>query len=479
MNAPARNISRNITRSCSKNKGGNGPIIRKEKPEEKPSEPSPLQVLIAIEGEALAAKDQLSLKHIAVNRPRALLPCGHIIWVARRGRSLSLEAISSQAQIDRTSPFIQWITGQLKSRFNKFEPEQSMNWQFEARRASDSFTYPFTYGTYAPFSPDPKAGGLLFTRGEPFTESEQAQIMRLSQIFGVASAAIGRKKRARMSVKKRSLTLGIAGLLILAAFIPVPMTTLAPAEIVADSPFMITAPIDGVVEEILIPPNSEITQGQPLVRLVDTQHRNEFLLAGQEQSVAQARLRQASLTSFIDNEAKRSLAVAQAEQKLAVARQDYAQDRLSKTTLSAPVAGLAIYSDPTDWAGKPVATGEAIIQIADPTRVLLRIDAPLAIGETLQSGARVRMFLDSDPLKAIEAELTQASYYATPTADGHMAYEAYGRLKLNPSQDPPNAASPQPRIGTRGVAKIYGDTAPLGFWLLRRPITIARQFIGF
>ena len=438
--------------------------------------PSPLQILVAIEGEALAAKDHLSLKHIAVNRSRSLVPVGHIIWVARRAGNLSLEAISSQSQVDKTVPFVQWMTAQLKSRLRETGLETEDRLQFESRRSGDGFSYPFTYGFYAPFSPDPKAGGLLFTRGKDFEDSEAPQLRRLAQIFGVTSAALRRKKRARMSVKKRTIFLSAVCFLALAAFIPVPMTTLAPAEIVADSPYMITAPIDGVVEQILIPPNSEVTLGTPLVRLVDTQHRNEFLLAGQEQSVAEAKLRQAALTSFIDDTAKRNLAVAQAEQKLAGARQDYARDRLSKTVLSAAVPGLAIYSDPTDWAGKPVATGEAIIQIADPSRVLLRIDAPLSIWETLKSGARVRMFLDSDPLNAIEAELTEASYYAQATADGHMAYEAYGRLKLNTDAD---GAPSLPRIGTRGVAKIYGNTAPLGFWLLRRPITLARQFIGF
>lgn len=149
----------------------------------------------------------------------------------------------------------------------------------------------------------------------------------------------------------------------------------------------------------------------------------------------------------------------------------------AKTVVTAPKAGLAIYSDPTDWAGRPVATGEAIIKIADPSRVLLRIDAPLAIGDSLRSGARVRMFMDSDPLNPIEAEVTTASYYAQPTPDGHMAYEAFAALTPESSDDP-QATSDIPRIGTRGVAKIYGGTAPLGFWLLRRPITIARQFLG-
>ena len=138
---------------------------------------------------------------------------------------------------------------------------------------------------------------------------------------------------------------------------------------------------------------------------------------------------------------------------------------------------MAIYSDPTDWAGRPVATGEAIIKIADPSRVRLRIDAPLTIGESLQNGSRVRMFLDSDPLNPIEAEVTQASYYAQPTPEGHMAYEAFAAL-IPAGSGGSDDSSQLPRIGTRGVAKIYGGTAPLGFWLLRRPITIARQFLG-
>jgi len=76
--------------------------------------------------------------------------------------------------------------------------------------------------------------------------------------------------------------------------------------------------------------------------------------------------------------------------------------------------------------------------------------------------------LDSDPLNPIEATLTTASYYAQKTPDGHMAYEAFGHLEVSPD-------TALPRIGTRGVAKLYGETAPLGYWLLRRPLTIARQ----
>jgi hypothetical protein len=437
----------------------------------KKSTPSPLEVLLTIEGEALEAKDILSLKHIAVNRPRALLKFGHIIWVHRSGNSIRLDAISSQAQIDKTTPFAQWMTSQLSLRARRNGLDTEAEWRFENSDDADSLTYPFSHAFYAPFSPYPESGGLLFTRDTAFRDNEKPQMKRLSKIFGVTASAMGQKKRARMSLKKQNFLLGTVIILGLLACIPVPMTTLAPAEIVAEKPYVITAPMDGVVEEIMIPPNTLVDTDTPLIRLVDTTYKNEYILAEQEQFVADAKLRQASLTSFIDNKAKREIAVAQAEKNMANARQNYARDRLAKTVMTAPKPGLAIYSDPTDWAGRPVSTGETIIQIADPSKVLLRIDVPLAVGESLEKDARVRMFMDSDPLTPIEAELQSASFYAQATPNGNMAYEAFASLDISDSEA-------RPRIGSRGVAKIYGETAPLGFWLLRRPMTIARQFLG-
>lgn len=437
----------------------------------KSGSPSPLQVLLSIEGDALAAEDILSLKHIAVNKPRSLLKIGHVIWIHREGNSIRLDAISSQSQLDRTTPFAQWMTTELTSRARDKTLDTEAEWRFENRSDESSITYPFSHAYFVPFSPNPKAGGLLFTRDEAFKDNEKPKIKRLAQIFGVTASALGQKKRSRMTPKKRTYFYGTLIALGLISLVPVPMTTLAPAEIVAQNPYVITAPVDGVVEQILVPPNTLVEANTPLVRLVDTTYKNEYYLAEQEQFVADAKLRQASLTSFIDNKAKREIAVAQAEKTMASARQNYARDRLSKTVIKTPTSGLAIYSDPTDWAGRPISTGETIIKIADPARVLLRIDVPLTVGETLQKESRVRMFLDSNPIEPIEAELVSASFYAQPTPNGQMAYEAYAALDLSDLDN-------LPRIGTRGVAKIYGESAPLGFWLLRRPITIARQFLG-
>ncbi|MDA8708150.1 efflux RND transporter periplasmic adaptor subunit [Hellea sp.] len=432
---------------------------------------SALQTLLAIEGDALSAPDLMSLRHIAVNRPRELIDIGHVFWVSRRGKSLSLSAMSSQPTLNTTTPFAQWMRRQLRLRLGPPNSDEVVMWTLDDSQGEVPFTYPFTQGCYAPFSPVPRMGGLVFTRKREFTDAEIPLIDRMAQIFGVSALALGRKARPRISLSKRASLWAAIGFMALAACIPVPMTSLAPAEIVADTPYMVTAPFDGVIYAMLVPPGMAVTQGTPLLRFVDTAYRNELNLAKQEKSVAEAKLRHASLSAFMDDIAKRDMVVAQAEKALAQARQNYASERLSKTTLYAAQSGLALYSDPSDWTGRHVSTGEAIIEIANPSSVRLRLDVPLSLGESLHAGARIKLFLDNSPLRSFEAELTSAGYYPQTLPNGHMAYEAYGRLNVDDGR-------PLPRIGTRGVAKIYGRTVPLGYWVFRRPLTMIRQSMG-
>jgi len=446
--------------------------------------PSALQHLLAIESDALNAIDRLALKHIAVNKPRSLMAMGHILWINRHGFKISIAAISSQSTFDKTTPFAQWITHVLQNliKAKKLDTAHRFSFQDLPGGVSDKhharghnisgnldFEYPFSHAFYAPFAPHTHAGGLLFTRDTAFTDSEIIILTRLGQSFGANWAARSRKLHGKRRAGNSSLKIGIIAIFALIACIPVPMTELAPAEIVADKPFIITAPFDGVIDEILVPPNTLVDAGTVLARLNDISYRNEYIMAGEERALAEARMRQAALSAFTDIDAKKDIAISKAQKALAHARENYAKDRLSHTTLTSPRAGLAIYSDPKDWTGRPVSTGEAIIEIAEPSRVLLRIHAPLASGERLRSGTRVRLFLDADPVNPLEARLESASFYAREQTGGHMAYTAYARF---------GDETPLPRIGARGVAKIYGGTAPFGFWIFRRPITILRQFIG-
>lgn len=437
-------------------------------PQTKRARPSVLETLIRLEGEAIASQDALSLQHQAVNKPRALLDCGHIFWVARKGNSIKVLAVTGQETMERHTPFGQWLTDDLKIRAKDGSLDSANQWEFKSRRETDLINYPFIHAHYAPFSPNPKAGGLLFAFSSPPSESHTSIMARLGEIYGLVHAARRGAKRARMAPRKRNIFYGSVAALALIGLIPIPMTTLAPAEVVADTPFIMSSEFDGVIKDVLVAPNAQVKAGDPLIRMDDVTLRNELALADKELHLAEVRQRMAGLRVFVDAEAKRELAVADAEAELALARRDYARARLDKTVLRAPRDGLALFSDVSELTGRPVSNGEAILRIAEPTRVLLRLHAPLAHGEALREGARVRMFLDTDPVAPLEAELIRASYRATTTPEGGMAFDAHASLTENDL----------PRIGARGVAKIYGKKAPIAYFLARRPLTLLRQMTG-
>ncbi len=434
-----------------------------------------LQKLIALEGDILNASDKRNLKHIAVNKPRILLPVGHAFLCTWRGHHVRIEAISNQAVVNNQAPFLQWVRHTIKSMAKKNTKDArdfttSFDFSLQTRRDSDDFSYPFANAYWAPFAPDPHIGGLLFTRDAAWLDAEKPILERLGKITGLGWTALGKAKKAPHPLKRKIIVTGGLLLALAGLLFPVPVSTLAPAEIIAKDPFIVSAPIDGVIDKLHVKPGHLVEAGTVLATLNDTVFRNEYVVAGEEKSVAIARYRQASLTSFVDEKSKRDLAITLAERDLATARESFASERLAKTKLVAMRSGLVIYSDEKDWVGRPVAIGEKIMQIADPTRVLLRIYSPIADSGTLRSGARVRMFLDADPLTPLDAKLIRSNYYAQPQPGGALAYEAYAELEISPEDTP--------RIGGRGVAKIYGEKAPFGYWLLRKPISAVRQMFG-
>ena len=394
------------------------------------------------------------------------MPIGHAFWVERRPRPRVIGA-SAQDQFERTTPFAAWLEGTLAGWAKQHSLDAPHSATLQTRRESDAFTYPFVHAHFSPFAPRARAGGLLFTRDTPFTEGEIARLNRMAQLTGTTDAALRGKKRARLSGRKRLWVWGTVAALALMACIPVPLTALVPAEVVPERPAALTAPLDGVVKRIAVEPGERVAVGDLLATLDDTDLANEAALAREALNVAEGRLRQSALSAFSDESARRELAVAQAEVDLAQARLDFAQDRLAKTELRASHGGIALFTRASDLEGRPVATGETLIRIADPARVQLRVHAPLAHGEALRPGARVRFFPDSAPLESFEATLTRTDFEPSDQPEGGVAYEADAVLAGEPL-----------RIGARGVAKIYGGTAPLGYFIIRRPLTIARQWTG-
>ncbi len=183
--------------------------------------------------------------------------------------------------------------------------------------------------------------------------------------------------------------------------------------------------------------------------------------------VARAKVERATSAAFADPEQAREIGALKAELDLATSDYAYARDMMGKSQIKAPRSGMAIYSDRRDWEGRAVNVGDPILQIADQNEIAYRIDLPTREQMRLEPGADVKIWLDAQPLWALNGRIEHASYLARPTAEGILAFA----VTAKPMGD-------TPRIGSRGTAKLYGQRAPFIYTLLRRPIASVRQYLG-
>lgn len=309
-------------------------------------------------------------------------------------------------------------------------------------------------------------GGLWLAREQPFSEAEQSLLAQLADTYAHAWLALQPRKPWRMRWPRKKLLL-VAAALSLTLLVPVRQSVLAPAEVVPQGGRVVAAPLDGVIAEFLVKPNQNVTAGELLVRFDATSLKAQADVAERALGVAEAELKANAQRAFADAEssARIDLLAARVEQKRA--ELDYARQLLARSEVRAERAGIAVFADAERLTGKPVQTGERLMQIADPTQAELRIELSVGDAIALQPGAEIALFLDSDPLNRHGARLERSAYEAQTTAAGQLAY----RLDASFVDAPP-------RIGLRGTAKLFGDRAPLAYYLMRRPLAAARQSLG-
>jgi multidrug resistance efflux pump len=434
-----------------------------------------LQLLLQIERDIRRATTTEELGFCIVNELRKAVGARQCYILDVRDRKMVLQAVSSLSAIDRSAPLVRWIEGRLKAlqTGRPFPGALRLNIK-DGEKFDDAMNaFPFPEGMITALKglDGRDRAWVLSVRETPFLEGDGMLQQRLTDTCSHAWNALeGRKRAMRFVLRKPIIAASLIALSALLMTLPVPMTALAPAEVVPMDPAVISAPMDGSVEKVMVDPNQSVKVGDILFQYVDTQTRGALEIAERDVSVAEARLKQATQMAFVDPLAKRDLAVARSELHLKKAEFTYARDMHERTVVRAPRDGITVFADKRDWMGRPVQTGQRIMEIADPAKTQFRLQIPADDALIANAGAKVRIFMDSDPLSPLSAELIQAAPLAKPTDSGAIAFRAEARL-------PGEAAMPP--LGHRGTAQITGDNVSLGFYLFRRPLAALRQKTGF
>jgi HlyD family secretion protein len=434
--------------------------------------------LLRLEGLTRDVKTLSDLQLVIANETRQIIRTQQIFVTTRRyDGTFAVTAATGVPVVDRSAPLVQWLERTIARLGDDVGLEAAREFQIHAYADAGDVTahaYPLRDALWIPVASRSGAvlGGALLVRSEPWSENDQVLAKRLSATFAHAWSwvASGTSVGSRFAFNKRLAVLSTA-LVLLVGMLPVSLTALAPLEITGRDQVLVTAPIDGVIDDILVPSNSAVVVGQPLVRLVDTQLRNRAAVAEREMQVADARVKKTMLLAFGDIRGRHELGMARAELAVKTAERNFAHELMSRTIITASQAGIAVFGDKRDLNGRPVATGERIMEIADPRQLEVRIDVPVGDAIVLKPGARVKTFLDSDPLNPMEAVVLRADYQAKLRETGVLAFRVIAHLQ-------PNGEVPLPRLGIRGTAQLYGADVPLGFALFRRPIAALRQWTG-
>ncbi len=436
-------------------------------------------IILGLEQQARQAESEYELGYILVNAPRGIVKFRQAaLLIKKAGRRYQVQTVSSLSEIDRNATFIRWmerlVSKQLidgkEGEVTLFSPRQD-----GPENDPDALVYPFQHMALFPLKlrNGTVHAQLMCAREDEWPKKDLIAAARLCETFSHAWEALSGPAKVKHRMRKKSALMSVLALMAVGAmFIPVPLTVLAPAEVTAANAFVVAAPIDGVIAKIDVLPNSVVNEGDVLFSFSDTELRNRLELANQAVEVAATRQQQALRNSFADPRAKRELAIAKSEFNLKLSEQSYAKDLLDQAEVRAQRQGLILFDDKDSWTGRPVATGERIMRISDPGEVEISINLPVADAIVLESGTRVRLFLDADPLKSLEATLASSSYHARPDDENILSYQVVAQFQ-------PAKKSDVPRIGLRGTAQLFGSDVSLGYFLFRKPLSVVRQWIGY
>ncbi|MFZ5755731.1 MAG: efflux RND transporter periplasmic adaptor subunit [Pseudomonadota bacterium] len=431
-----------------------------------------LSTLLLVEHDVRRAESLKELFYIVANDTHRLTPYRFaFIWeYAASGKPHPVQA-SNVSELEPNAPMVRWlgkVSEWLAGRGDK-KPQVLVQPEAPADLHEGWQEHAAPFALHVPLmAPDGTAlGGLLMTSDAPWSDVQSALVERLADAYGHAWWALRPKVTADVMSHfrrhRKRYGIGLAILLLL----PVRQYVLVPAEVVPAEPFVVAAPMSGVVAQVDVLPNAAVTAGTVLFSLEDTSLANEVLVARKAYEVAEAEYMKNAQDAFGCDSCRGRVPELLAQAEKARAEAEWAQAQLDRSRVVAPVDGIAVFSDPNDWRGKPVSVGERVMVLSQPDKTRLRISMPIGDAIAIESGTDVVFYLNVNPLDSYDANVVQTSYEATVQSDQSLSYVLMANFEDEPA-----------RLGLRGTAKVYGGRAPILFHVLRKPLAWLRRTLG-
>lgn len=449
-----------------------------------------LATLLDLSRRARLAVSARELGFLLANDTHALVSYRQsVLWIADEG----VHTLSGLVQIETNAPYALWLaqvcrhlaeTGggaTLTVNASNLPPELALDWG----EWWPAHALWLTALDVPDAASNAASAGFLLVRDEPWSPDEKALLREWMDVWWHAFSSMHRPRgstwraaweRVRSNLARKpdrcwwqqsALRWAALGLVVLA--FPVRLTVLAPGELVPSHPMVIRASLDGVVNVFHVQPNQVVKKDQPLFGFDEALIQSRLQVSAQALATAETEYRQTSQQALTDARAKPQLAVLTGKIEERRAEVDFLREQLARALVLAPQDGVALFDDPAEWIGRPVAVGERIMRIAAPGDTEVEAWLPLADAIALPTGSAVSLYLNASPLFSVSAQLRYMAHDAVQRPDGSFAYRVRATLQ----------APTEHRVGLKGTAKLHGGWVPLVYWVMRRPLATMRSTLGF
>jgi hypothetical protein len=407
---------------------------------------------------SFTANSREALIFIILNDTRKLISYDRaLLWSVSGGRIKCL-GISGQPSVESESPVVREAEKHIKSLEALNVPKV-----WEDQNGAIGLWVPIKHG-------DEVISGLWLERWKGPKWPEQ-QVKVLEHLMHGYSASWQRFGSWKFTMPKGKTAAWLASALLIILFlIPVPLRVVAPCEVVAKDPFLITAPLEGIIAEMVVKPGEPVKKDQLLFMYDKQVPLQQLKVAEKQVEVTNAQLNRVLTLGLSDPSSLNEAAIWKAQLAKDKIELDLARYHASQLDVTSPTEGIAIYDNPDEWRGRPVKVGERVLVVSRPNETKIRIWLPERDNIVIRHDKPVKIVLNIRPMTSYYANLTYISDYSAVTDKGVPSFTAEAEWVTTHSDI---------KLGLKGTAILYGENVSLFYWIIRKPWASLRDILGW
>lgn len=423
---------------------------------------------------AFSCRSKKNLGFVILNDTVSLIKYGRAVLVDLCDPHHSLLGVSGQAKHTKESKTLQMIQALSRDLVSPNQLQKIEGRSFKKKKLYEKYQEEAgnTEVLWVPIVFEEELlVGLWLERWEQkrWKKDEMSLLSHLARGYGAAWNRY--TPFIRLPSLSKPMLLLLTGLMLIGLFeVPIPLRMVAPCEVAARDPYLVTAPLNGIIEEMKVKPGQGVDQGDLLFVYDKRVPLQELKVAKKQVDIAESQLRRVMTQGVRDPKALNETAVWQLELEKEKIKLELAEFQASQLEVKANVTGITSFDNPDDWRGKPVQIGERVMLITNPEETKVTIWLAEEDSIDIDMEREIKVFLDVDPGTTYRAKLAYVAEYSEISEKGVPSFNA----EADWIDVPKNA-----RIGVKGTAILYGENVSLFYFLMRKPWNTVRRFLGW